>query len=168
MCLHFSFVLPFIKSPLLFLFYSFLILDSFAHSFSVLSPLSFHSFHVFVYHLNFVIQVFFFIAILNVTFYLPLCDIISAYGSDLCGTVDKICYINASVCSGIGVHDDNLIEKLVATQYFCGLLPSDTHVNYNDSDDNDDGDDNNVNGGDGGSGGVVVMVLIAITLLSKQ
>lgn len=103
------------------------------------------------------------------TFYLPLCDIISAYGSDLCGTVDKICYINASVCSGIGVHDDNLIEKLVATQYFCGLLPSDTHVNYNDSDDNDDGDDNNVNGGVGGSGGVVVvMVLIAITLLSKQ
>lgn len=95
---------------------------------------------------------------LNVTFYLPLCDIISAYGSDLCGTVDKICYINASVCSGIGVHDDNLIEKLVATQYFCGALLSDTQVNvvdddndndYDDNVDDDDDDDKNVNGGGG-------------------
>lgn len=73
-------------------------------------------FYVFVYHLIFVIQFFLFIAMLNVTFYLPLCDKISAYGSDLCGTVDKIGYINASICSGIGVHDDNLIEKLVATR----------------------------------------------------
>lgn len=54
---------------------------------------------------------------LNVTFYLPLCDKISAYGSDLSGTVDKISYINASVCSGIGVHDDSLIEKLVICCY---------------------------------------------------
>lgn len=82
----------------------------------------------FVYHLiffcrlllllYFVIQFCYFIAMLNVTFYLPLCDKISAYGSDLCGSVDEICNINAIVCSGIGFHDDNLIEKLVATQYF--------------------------------------------------
>lgn len=56
---------------------------------------------------------------LNVTFYLPLCDKISAYGSDLCGAVDKISYIYASVCSGIGVHDDNLIEKLVICCVLC-------------------------------------------------
>lgn len=52
-------------------------------------------------------------------FNLPLCDKFSAYGSDLCSAIDKICYINATFCSGNGFHDDNLIEKLIATEFCC-------------------------------------------------
>lgn len=70
---------------------------------------------------NFCNSIFFdFMAMMiNMSFYLPLWDKISAYGSDLCGTVDKISYINARVCSGIGVHDDYLIEKLAICCFLC-------------------------------------------------